>query len=175
MKNIYLVISQTGSILSRIIKRVTGDKYSHASIALQEDLSCMYSFGRIFKNFPIIGGFVKESPYYGAMQKFSDADIAVVELTVPDDKYQEINDYILNMYAHRKKYHYNFLGVLFAKRGVHLKRKNYFYCSEFIRHLLEQFGIVKNDDFTNIVRPAEFLNVRGGKIIYTGKLCEYAK
>ena len=43
---VYIVISQTGTILSRIIKFLTRKEYNHASISLKDDLSVMYSFGR---------------------------------------------------------------------------------------------------------------------------------
>ena len=60
MKNIYLVLSQTRSILSRIISRATGDRYAHVSLSLSDDLDEMYSFGRVYAFTPIIGGFVRE-------------------------------------------------------------------------------------------------------------------
>lgn len=69
MKHIYVVISQTASIVSRLIRWSTGDPYTHASISLDQNLDEMYSFGRIFPNNPLIGGFVKESPRYGTMKK----------------------------------------------------------------------------------------------------------
>ena len=43
-KQIYIVISQTGTILSRILKLVTKAEYNHASISLVPDLNTMYSF-----------------------------------------------------------------------------------------------------------------------------------
>ena len=46
MRSIYLVMSQTGTILSKAIKGVTCDQYNHISISLDPSLECMYSFGR---------------------------------------------------------------------------------------------------------------------------------
>ena len=45
-KQIFIVISQTGTVLSRILKRITGAEYNHASLSLSPDLKKMYSFGR---------------------------------------------------------------------------------------------------------------------------------
>ena len=47
MKKIYIVLTYTGTILSRIIKVFTKKEYSHVSIALDQDLKYMYSFGRL--------------------------------------------------------------------------------------------------------------------------------
>ena len=44
MKKIYIVLTHTGTILSKIIKYWTKDEFSHVSIALDEDLKEMYSF-----------------------------------------------------------------------------------------------------------------------------------
>jgi hypothetical protein len=70
-QTIYIVISQTGTALSRILKFVTGAKYNHASISLVPDLSTMYSFGRLHPRNPFLGGFVVESPHSGTFKRFS--------------------------------------------------------------------------------------------------------
>ena len=41
-KQLYIVISQTGTLLSRILKQITGAEYNHASISLSRDLERMY-------------------------------------------------------------------------------------------------------------------------------------
>jgi hypothetical protein len=173
MKNIYVVVSKTGSIVSRLIGRATGDPYTHASIALDDSLEPMYSFGRIYTNNPVIGGFVKESVNYGSMKKFRTAEIVVIQLKVENEQYAEINEYIDAMYRQRKKYHYNYIGFFLAKFGLHIHRDNYFYCSEFVKDLLTRFHIIEEKQFSKVVRPVELLNVEG-TVVYQGKLCEYA-
>ena len=42
-RQLYIVISQTGTLLSRILKQITGAEYNHASISLSRDLERMYS------------------------------------------------------------------------------------------------------------------------------------
>ena len=81
-KKIYIVISQTGTMLSKIVRLYTGDTYNHASIALDKELRQMYSFGRINPYNPVIGGFVKESPNSGTFKRFYNTDIAIIELEI---------------------------------------------------------------------------------------------
>ena len=45
-KQIFIVITQTGTMLSRILKRITGAEYNHASLSPSQDLTTMRSFGR---------------------------------------------------------------------------------------------------------------------------------
>ena len=69
-RQLYIVISQTGTLLSRILKQITGAEYNHASISLSRDLERMYSFGRRHPYNPFWGGFVIESPPYRYLQAF---------------------------------------------------------------------------------------------------------
>ena len=45
-KKIYIVLTRTNTILSRLIGFIEDDEYTHASISLDRGLSQMYSFGR---------------------------------------------------------------------------------------------------------------------------------
>ena len=42
-RQLYIVLSQTGTLLSRLIRYITGAEYNHASISMSEDLEKMYS------------------------------------------------------------------------------------------------------------------------------------
>ena len=70
-KYVYIVISQTGTILSRILKVFTDREYNHASISLKDDLSVTYSFGRKHPYNPFLGRFVTESPDFGTFKRFA--------------------------------------------------------------------------------------------------------
>ena len=65
MKKIYLVLTHTGTILSRIIRIYTKDEFTHVSISLDDELNEMYSFGRLNPYNPFLGGFVHENINYG--------------------------------------------------------------------------------------------------------------
>ena len=46
---IYVVLSDSGSVVSKLLRLFTKAKYNHVSLSLREDLSEMYSFGRRWK------------------------------------------------------------------------------------------------------------------------------
>ncbi|MBQ7973392.1 MAG: hypothetical protein IJ295_00320 [Clostridia bacterium] len=178
MKYFYVVLSRTGTFLSKIISKVTGDWYTHASISFDDDLKTMYSFGRLWAYNPLFGGFVKESVDFGVMRRFRTADTLVMRVEVDDDKYDEIVKYIQSMYAERKKYKYNYWGLFLSKWRVRVRsaKANRFYCSEFVNYLLERFGIIKPGEFGKVVRPMELLKLRDtgkGAVIYRGALCRF--
>ena len=47
MKKIYIILTYTGTLLSKIIKFYTKNEFSHVSISLDKELKYMYSFGRL--------------------------------------------------------------------------------------------------------------------------------
>lgn len=70
MKKIYIVLTHTGTVLSRMIKMYTKGNFSHISIALDKELNQMYSFGRLNPYNPFWAGFVHESIYNGTFKRF---------------------------------------------------------------------------------------------------------
>ncbi len=52
MKEIYIVLTQTGTFFSRSIKFITKEEFNHSSISFNQDLDVLYSFGRKVVNNP---------------------------------------------------------------------------------------------------------------------------
>ena len=63
--SIYVVVSQTGTPFSQLLKICTRAPYNHVSLALDERLSVMYSFARREINRPWIAGLIREHPLEG--------------------------------------------------------------------------------------------------------------
>jgi len=173
-EQIYIVISQTGTIFSRLLKIITGEEYNHVSIGLSKDLHCMYSFGRLNPYYPFWGGFVIESPNWGTFKRFFNTKVIVLALNVGEDKFKAISERIEDMSLNRKKYHYNYMGIFFAKFNKTVKRNNYYYCSEFIRDILVQTDIDGAQNIPEIAHPMNFLKIPSTSIVYKGKLKDYS-
>ena len=171
--NIYIVISQTGTILSRILKFVTGAQYNHVSISLANDLHILYSFGRKRAYNPFLAGFVKESPSYGTFHRFSNTEAIVDAIPVKEKTYKKMQHFLERMYLDRDLYHYNYLGLVLAAFRVNYKPKNYYYCSDFVRDILLRFQITQENQFEPIVQPIHFLEMFDEDIVYTGKSKDY--
>ena len=172
-KSIYLVISHSGTIVSNIVRFITGDKYSHVSISLEPDLMKMYSFGRRKPYNPFIGRFVCESRYSGIFKRFKKTEGEVVRLDIPMEKYDAIKTELEAMYEQSESYKYNYLGLFLAAVGKTRVKKDRFYCSEFMDYLFKKHGIegYKNDNI--IKKPVHFLDIKGSENIYKGMLNGY--
>lgn len=172
-KEIYLVITQTGSIVSRMLKKITGAEYNHVSVSLESDLHCMYSFGRRYTYFPWWGGFVRESTEYGSMKRFADARAIVLAIPVSENTYDKVEDELNVMIENKNEYYYDYIGLLLAGLKINYKRERHYYCSAFVRELLVRFNIEDRELFEPIVQPMHFLDIPDGNIIYRGRLCDY--
>ena len=171
---IYVVISRTGTLLCRMIGLFSGGVYNHASLSLDESLSLMYSFGRVNAYNPIVGGFVKESPFFGTFKRFAGTEVIVYRIPVTREQKTAIEVCLHDMYARRDHYGYNFLGLLVAAFGVYWQRKNRYYCSEFVRDVLGWYSVLDARVYYGIVKPEDFAAIPGAKCIYSGNLRRYA-
>lgn len=173
-KNIYIVLSKTGTVVSRMIRLYTRDEYNHASICLDDNLEKMYSFGRRHAYNPVWAGFVEESPHFGTFKRFNKTKVAVIKIKVDIDVYNRIKDYLEEMMRNRDNYHYNYLGLFLAAFGIAYSRENCYYCSEFVEHILEAFSIQQQKQCgKNVVTPMQLMDINGGQVIYRGMLNSY--
>lgn len=172
-RNIYIVVSKTDTVLGRLIQKKLGVEYNHCSISLDESLEDIYSFGRKELWNMFRAGFVKESKSEGFFKKYNNSDIAVMRVPVTQEQLQEIAINIARFQVHKELYSYNALGLIYCYLGINAKRKNKYFCSQFVAEVLEESGVWILNKPQNLVRPHDFLRVDNGQIIYTGEIGKY--
>lgn len=62
-KEMYILLTDTGTLLSKLIKCFTNAPYNHVSIVFDKRLDEVYSFGRKEPRNPFIAGFIREDVY----------------------------------------------------------------------------------------------------------------
>ena len=174
-RTIYVVISQTGTILSRILKVITGAKYNHASLSLVPDLETMYSFGRLHPYNPVHGGCVEESPHSGTFKRFRNTKVTVLSIAVTDEQYRALKEKLESMLENKDRYHYNYVGLFLAGVKIPYHQRRCYYCSEFVKEMLVRHGIRGADQLASIVEPMHFLQLPDANYVYCGKLRDFAK
>lgn len=169
---IYVVLSQTGSIVSAMLKLFTKDKYNHVSISFDDDLNEMCSFGRYYTYFPFWGGFVHENTDKGLLKKCKNAQTLILKFNATQSQIDSVKKKIEEMFASKKKYRYDMIGVFLALFNVKKKRKYRYFCSEFVRDILAENGVIDENLCPKIMKPIDFIQM-GGEIIYEGSLHSY--
>jgi len=170
MKNIYLVLSYTGTIMSKIVRLYTHYSYSHVSISLDKQISNMYGFGR--KNLYNIfdGGFVIENKKSKFFKKFKNTKCVILELSVTEEQYNKLKLILEEYKENIEIYKYDIIGVFLRPFNIKFNRENYYYCTKFVKEVLENSEIYKFDN--DFIKPKDFMKIPN-KIIYKGKLLNY--
>lgn len=169
-KKIYIVFSQTNTFLSRIIKLITKNEYSHVSISFDKKCKIMYSFGRKYDNNPFYGVFKIEHIDEGLFKK-TNAKIAIYELNVNKKTYENIKKNIKKIEQDNKGY--NIFGLILAIFNFRIKRKKY-YCSEFVYKVLSEDNVKIIKKTNKSIRPKYIKdNIKNLNLIYTGKVNNY--
>ena len=167
---IYIVLTNTGTIFSKVIKLYTKDPFTHVSLSLDNNLEHMYSFGRKHAYLPFPGGFVHENTKWGTFKRFKNTKSKIIEFKVTNEQFEKIESLVGDINNHKGEYKYDILGTLLAALGKNHNRNHAYYCSSFVYHIMTESGI--NLDFDEVVKPNDFASI-DGKTIFTGYLREY--
>ena len=165
-KKIYILLTQTYTTIARIIKIITKDKYSHASISLDIKCNNMYSFGRKYIYFPFYGIFLKEDLRKGLFIRNKNALVVIYEIKVTKKQYNKIKEIELNNKG------YNIIGLLLAHFRVKLHRRKY-YCSEFVYEVLSNKEIEIYNKENTLFKPEKLITNNKFVKIFEGKIRDY--
>jgi len=171
MKEIYIVLTHTGTVLSGIVKFYTKKKYTHVSIGLDGKLKELYSFGRLNPYNAFKGGFVHEELNKGTFARFKNTMGAVYSLKVTDKQYNNIVNTIECVKKNKDKYKFNIIGLFFVSINKKRQKKDTFYCAEFVKYILETSFNEKL--LPEIIKPMDFTKLDNIELIYEGLLNKY--
>ena len=171
MKKIYIILTHTGTALSKLIKGYTKDEFSHVSIALDIELKEMYSFGRLNPYNPFWAGFVHEYIDKGTFKRFYKTRAKVYSLEVTEEQYKSIKSNIYQIKNNKENYKFNIIGLFAAGFHKKIEKEKFFYCAEFVKYVMEKADI--KTDLPDIVKPEDFKNIKELQEIYGGLLRKY--
>lgn len=171
MKKIYIILTHTGTNLSKLIKSYTKDEFSHVSIALDCKLKQMYSFGRLHPYNPFWAGFVQEAIDDGTFKRFYLTKTRIYFLEVTEEQYQKIQETIQKIEKEKEQYTFNILGLFAAGFRKKIVRKKSFYCAEFVKYVLEEAKVKTN--LPEVAKPEDFKQIENLQEIYSGYLKKF--
>jgi inositol transport system substrate-binding protein len=174
MKNIYILLTNTGTIASRTIRMFSDLKYTHSAVSLDIMSKEFYSFSRKFTYLVLPGGMITENLDNGNFKRFKTCGCCLYKLSVTDNQYKKLNK-LLHKMIQNKKYRYNVLGLLLCKFNVEYERKRHRFCSEFVAEVLGKSGIVALEKSRSLYRPSDLAKINGMEKIYEGTLESLSK
>ena len=168
VKKIYLLLMQTNTIPSKIIKMLTHYEYSHAAISLDERCDTLYSFGRTNPKTIINSGFSIEHKNGEFFKIFDQTNCIIYEISTTDEKYQQLIKLLDYMAQNSTKYKYDYLGIVLRFLKIPITFKNRYVCSYFVADILNRTNIYKFDR-SYFTKPKDFSDIKEFKPIYQGK------
>lgn len=170
---VYILLSHSGSMFSRTINLCTDHPYTHASIALDQNLDEVFSFGRLNPYNPFLAGFVKEDLDFGTFSRFPNTTCSLYAIETTEEQYGQIRAEIDRFRSEGHKYKYSFLGIMTAAFDHPLSRRYKYFCSQFVAEVFEKSGIKLTDKHPGLVSPMDIASCHQLELLYTGYLREY--
>ena len=161
-KKIFVVLTRTHSIFSNFLYWISGRGYTHASISIDENRECFYSFN--FK------GFCEEHPLAG---KKKQRKSACYQFEVSEQDYIKIENYLTEFIHKKEDYKYSRRGLALCILKIPCKIQNEYFCSQFVAEILnltEGFKLRKKTSLylpNHLVRELAFHPALCG-IVYQG-------
>ena len=172
-KKVYILLTDTGTLLSKAIKWFTNTPYNHVSIVFDDELDEIYSFGRKYPQNPLIAGFIKEDVYFGTYRYFHNTRCLLSKIEVSPKEYDAIKKVIQSFKNHHEMYSYNLLGLFGVVVDHPINQRNKYFCSQFVAEVFEKGGLKLWELPPALVTPKDFLKHPRFNIIYEGRLYDY--
>ena len=153
MKTIYILLTRSGTLLSKLVYAATGASYTHASMAFDEELRCLYSSTRKngYTMFP--AGPSKEYLNKGVFRLRGDAPCALYALEVSDEAYDRALRRAEHMMARGGLYSFNTLGLILCALHIRWQRRRHYFCSQFVSEVLEKSGAMTLPKHSTLMHP----------------------
>ena len=172
MKTIYILLTRSGTLLSKLVYAATGASYTHASMAFDAELSCLYSSTRKngYTMFP--AGPSREYLNRGVFLQRENIPCALYALEVSEEAYARARRRAEHMMNHGHLYRFNSLGLLLCWLHIRWQRRRHYFCSQFVSEVLEKSGAVDLPKDSTLMHPNDYTLLPQLKCLYKGRLVD---
>jgi len=170
MKFLYLLLTRSTSLPSRLIGLFTSEPFTHVSLAFDRDLSVLYSFARKYPSTPLPAGLTEEHIDRGFYQRQGNIPCALLRISVPDPIYFRAKTLVYQMFQRREDYTYSILGLLLCRLRIPFDLPNRYFCSQFVGTVLSESGALILPKPASLMHPFDFCSLREPEILYLGCL-----
>lgn len=174
VKNIYVVLSATPTMMGKFIRIFTRSSFNHSSISLSEGFEEMYSFARYRASNPLVGGFVREFPQRLSHGRgFDNVYIKVYKIPVTDTQYEEVKRFIYSIRDDQEENIYNSLAALGIFIGHRFNTYKAYTCSDFVAQSLLKGQVIPDGYLTKNIVPDQMQKLLDKYTVFCGCLKNY--
>ncbi len=168
MKTIYILLTRSGTLLSRVVEVITGEPYTHASISFDEGLQPLYSSARKNGETMFPAGPTTEVFHRGFYCRHRDIPCALYALSVSEDSYEAARTLAQELAS--EDCTFNILGLLLCQLGIPFHPRNKFFCSQFVGEILRCSGALELPKDTSLIKPMDYTRLPQLHCIFQGQL-----
>ncbi|MBQ8043587.1 MAG: hypothetical protein IJ272_05500 [Clostridia bacterium] len=174
-KYIYILLTRTSTILSRIVHLITADDYTHVSIAFNENLHPLYSSSRKNGRTLFPAGPCTEKLNKGFWKSHRHVPCAVYKLEVTEEVYKNAQIEIEKILNRADEYHFNIIGLILCRMNIPYNRKRNYFCSQFVSEILGKSKAIKLPKQPCLMRPSDYMKLPELTCCYIGYLNEFQR
>lgn len=166
-KKIYILFTRYPGRDAKLLMWRTKFPYTHTSIGLEEDMDTFYKF--ISKGFLVEKVTKYEKP---GRQTFP---CALYEINVTEEQYNRVKETVLSYVENKANLKYSTLGLIGSFIGVSFKRKNHYFCSQFVAEVLEKCEVVKLKKKSSLCFANDIVKLEELKLVFEGTHLSYVQ
>ncbi|MBQ9085834.1 MAG: hypothetical protein IJY47_01465 [Clostridia bacterium] len=170
MKQVYILLSKTGTIPSRLIHRLTGGAFTHVSIALAPKTDRFYSYARRALRNPLNAGLIVEDLHSFVFALYPDCPCVLYSVEISDEAYEKIKQRLQYYLKNYRRARYNFLGIIPLRLGIRIRQEFRLVCSQFVALMLKESDEIQLPKDPYLMLPVDFQKIRNIQKIYAGSL-----
>ncbi len=166
---IFILLSQTGTKVSKFIQLFTKKPYNHASVALDFSLEEIYSFCRTSPHRPLPATFNQEIVGEGTFGLFSSIPCEIYAIPLTAEAYRALSFDLDHYNLCRAQYSYNLLGLCTTFLHIRWIRQYKLHCAQFVARVLSDAG-VQLEKPPCLYTPDDLRYLSDAHLVYRGEL-----
>ncbi len=164
-KRIYVLMTRYPGFDAKILSWYMDFPYTHTSIGLEEDMDTYYSF--------ISKGFIVES-----IRRYEKPDrpsfpCALYEIIVTEETYEQAKNMLYDYKARKTKLKFSTLGLVMCFLKIPLKRKNHYFCSQFVAEVLQKCQVIEPRKRSTLYFAKDISKHKELELVFQGTHSEY--
>ena len=172
---IYILLTRTTTILSRVVHLITADDYTHVSLSFNENLRPLYSSSRKNGRTLFPAGPCRERLNIGYWKAHRDVPCAVYRLEVSEEVYEKAKREVEKIMISSDEYHFNIIGFVLCKLNIAYNRKRNYFCSQFVSEILSKSNAIELPKEVSLMKPSDYMELPELVCCFKGYLNEFQR
>lgn len=134
-RNLYIMLSRTGTGMAKAIRACTGATYNHVSLSLDDDLHHFVSFARYAQDVALAGGYVTE-PVERILASGDDIPVRIFRLNISAAQYRQLEALFAQAGNRESGLIYNSLGAMLSICRIPCRIPGAYTCLDFANAII---------------------------------------